>query len=143
MGSQDKKKREDVDDNGFTERLEHYEYLQSELQDHWIIYTAGVALGVALSFVRELNSPLDHAWTIVVSWGLLALSVSAAVSSIATGRVSVRKVIAYRRQNPGHPQPDDIAKLWVQITGVLNCTALVSLVGGLAAMVAFGALNFG
>lgn len=124
-------------------RLEGYEYSQAELQDRWIVYISGVALGVTLSFIRELDAPLEHSWTIVTSWGLLALSVSAAISSIATGRGSMRRVISYRRQNPGKELPNDLAKLWIEATGVLNWTALVSLVGGLAAMVAFGALNFG
>lgn len=127
----------------YTERLEHYENRQAELQDRWVITTSGAALAVTLTFVRELEKPLEFAWTLWASWGLLALSVLTALISIAVGRAASRSMITRLREEPDHPNPEEATGNLPKITEALNCIALGTFAGGLAAVVAFGAVNLG
>ena len=127
----------------YDKRLEGYENRQSELQDRWVITTSGAALAITLSFVRELDKPLVATWTLVSSWALLSVGVLAILFSIAVGRVASRKMLAAIRENPNGSPPDHSAKISSRITKLLNWLALFSLVLGLAAVVAFGALNLG
>ena len=71
----------------YVNRLEEYDNRASELQDRWVISTSGLALAVTLSFVRELDQPLEHGWTILASWACLSISVVLTLLSISLGRI--------------------------------------------------------
>ena len=127
----------------YAERLEGYENRQAELQDRWVISVAGVALAVTLTFVRELDSPLNALWSLVTSWGLLSLSVLSVLFSIPVGRISSREMLNAVRSQPGQTSTSRTGLISSFITNLLNWLALVSLLFGLVAVVVFGAFNLG
>lgn len=127
----------------YGERLERYENRQAELQDRWVITVAGVALAVTLSFVRDLDKPLDATWSLVASWGLLSLSVLSVLLSIPVGRVATRRMLTALREPPNQSPSKKTGGISSFITDFLNWLALLSLLLGLVAVVAFGALNLG
>ena len=127
----------------YVNRLEKYDNQAAELYDRWVISTSGLALAVTLSFVRELDQPLEHGWTLLTSWACLSASVVLTLVSIYLGRISMRRMITYVRENQSQNVPKEVMEPWARMTETLNKATLVIFAVGLTAVVAFGVVNLG
>ena len=124
------------EEDGFRERLEQRDYEAAVLRDRWLLSVTGVALGLSLTFIRELSGPLNAPWLVITAWGFLGTSVLAMLASLGRGRAAMQKMM--QESTEGQRLTGGLAR---PFTIWLNRAAFGLFAFGLISLVIFASVN--
>lgn len=118
------------------------DHAASQDYDKAVMALAGGALGLSLSFIKDVVKepvPGSVAW-IAASWMLLTIALLSTLVSMLASQRALRT--AMRQLRGGGGAADHPGGAWSRVTHVCNASAALMLVLGLAGMICFATLNY-
>lgn len=109
--------------------------------DKTLVTLSAGALGLSITFIRQIAPEPEHLWVLYVGWGGFSLSLLAVLSSFLFSQFALRRarqnldLISEGEGGGGNP--------WAGATNVLNFVSILTFVAGILFLAAFAITNVG